>query len=124
MKKIQAYKLWACLILVLAQACGGDKGSSLSGSKPCPMLEFTYTKTNPSKYTFTAAFEGINDIPWYAWRLNGEFLAGEEEGVLNQGDNILELTFTEPGTYEIGITTILPECPEGMHFSLKITVQL
>ncbi|MEQ9403603.1 MAG: hypothetical protein RIM99_08465 [Cyclobacteriaceae bacterium] len=90
--------------------------------KDCPDMFFESNKVSDSEYEFTADFEGIEDLEWYAWMINGETI--ENEGTLNDGDNRLNHTFTESGTYQVCIGTETPECPWGTEYCSTIEVDL
>lgn len=88
----------------------------------CPKLAFDFTNSSVADYTFTADFEGIDVLDWYGWLINDEFI--ENEGISASGDNVLNYTFTESGTYVICIATETPECPAGAEFCKTIEVKL
>ncbi|TRX61387.1 hypothetical protein FNH22_04850 [Fulvivirga sp. M361] len=85
----------------------------------CPDLFFRKEKISDRNYKFFAEFEGINDLQWYGWFIDGEWV--EDESTAKQGDNILDYVFTE-GTHEICIMTETPDCPRGTEYCKTIDV--
>lgn len=90
----------------------------------CPEMEFTYTNASSAEYTFTADFPGIDTLEFYGWLINDVDLTGEDEGTENNGDNILNYTFTASGTYEVCISTETSDCPAGVTYCQTIVVNL
>ncbi|WP_462249897.1 hypothetical protein [Ekhidna sp.] len=88
--------------------------------KKCPELFFEIDSVIVNTYVFKAEFERIDEIS-YGWYINDEKV--EEDGGIENGDNILEETF-ESGTYTICIRTALPndDCFTGTEFCQVITV--
>lgn len=111
-------------IVALVDGCGDIefcKEIIVEGPAGCPDLFFEADQISDRNYKFVADFEGINELNWYGWFINGEEV--ENEGTMNNGDNKLDYVFTEEGTYEICIMTETPECPQGVEFCKTIEVK-
>lgn len=91
----------------------------IEGETGCPDLYFEYQLEDNGEYNFFASFEGMNDLEWYAWYVNGEE-ADNESG--DERDNFLSLDLSNAGTYEICLKTETPACPEGTAYCKTITV--
>ena len=87
----------------------------------CPEMYFAYQSDGSNKYYFFADFEGIENLEWYGWYVDGALI--EDEGTLNEGDNHLEFTFNEPGTHEVCIFTETPECAAGTSYCVDIEIE-
>ncbi len=72
----------------------------------CPEIEITYSQDG-SDFQFTANYEGSLD--WYGWTVNGDIV--EEEGTINNGDDILTYSFNSIGTYAVCIIHESATCP-------------
>ena len=86
----------------------------------CPDMFFEIEEVSSRNYQFFADFEGINDLEWYGWFINGELV--ENEGQIYEGDNFLDFVFEQEGTYDICIMTETPGCPLGTRFCKTIDV--
>lgn len=96
------------------------KKISIPFSSDCPDLAFTSSALSNTEYRFTADFEEIATLEYYAWLINDQVI--EEEGTINNGDNVLDYTFSEAGTYDVCIITETPQCPLSARFCKTITV--
>lgn len=86
----------------------------------CPNMSFGYEKISDTNYEFNASFEGMDQLEWYGWFINGQLV--ENEGTVNQGDNRLNYTFARAGTYEVCIMTETAGCPRGIEFCKTIVI--
>lgn len=87
---------------------------------PCPSMFFELQQINDAKYEFKAEFEGMLDLDFYYWTINGAIK--DEEGLLNpSSDHAFSYAF-DPGEYEVCIFTETPECPKGASYCKHITV--
>ncbi len=84
----------------------------------CPDLFFETEEISSRNYKFTADFDGIDTLTWYGWFINGEYI--EEEGTMNNGDNMLDYVFDSVGVYEVCIMTETPGCPAGISYCQTI----
>lgn len=89
----------------------------------CPELDFTFEILNNSllEYQFEASFLNLEDTESYSWFLNGEFI--ELDGPGNNGDNLLTITFDQPGLKEICIQAETVSCPTGVLFCQEILIE-
>ncbi|GAA4106544.1 hypothetical protein GCM10022393_01000 [Aquimarina addita] len=84
----------------------------------CPELAFTFENNLETSYTFTADFEGINDVI-YQWIVDE--VIKETDGGTN-GDNIYNETLSA-GMHTICIEAMTASCPEGATFCQELFVE-
>ncbi|WP_421876195.1 hypothetical protein [Marinoscillum sp.] len=89
------------------------------GESSCPDMYFEYEKTDSTAYSFFAEFEGMNDLEWYAWKVDGS-IVDEESG--DNRDHFLSYIFAAPGEHEVCLVTETPDCPEAVYFCKTILV--
>lgn len=92
------------------------------GESGCPDMFFAYQKGEGNTYFFFADFEGIENLEWYGWFIDGSSV--EDEGTIVEGsDHMLEFTFNEPGTHTVCIMTETPDCPAGTSYCKEIVIE-
>ncbi len=85
----------------------------------CPDLFFVAERdgNNPA-YHFEAEFEGMQNIEWLGWFIDGELVEDS-----NNGDHNKFYYQFAPGKYEVCLKTETPECPQGTSYCKVIEIE-
>ena len=109
-----------CIESIATDQCESTKycySLEIDEETSCPDLYYYYEEGNDGAYYFTADFDGMEDLEWYAWKVDGQ-IKDEESG--ENKDNEFTYYFDGAGDHEVCLVTETPECPQATYFCKTI----